>query len=99
MPGQTTERQCSTVEERWIRPSCLDCTLPGERRDLDTLEAPRPLARSALRARASSLYAAVFLDRGRSRKRIQAKIMLGSSYMARPTWLYLPGGILVLKDR
>ncbi len=71
----------------------------GERRDLDTLEAPRPLARSALRARASSLYAAVFLDRGRSRKRIQAKIMLGSSYMARPTWLYLPGGILVLKDR
>ena len=71
----------------------------GERPDLDTLEAPRPLPRSALRARASSLYAAVFLDRGRSRKRIQAKIMLGSSYMARPTWLYLPGGILVLKDR
>ncbi len=37
--------------------------------------------------------------RGRSSKRSQAKNMLGSSYMAKPTWLYLPGSILVLKDR
>ena len=44
-------------------------------------------------------YWTAFFVRGRSRKRIQAKIMLGSSYMARPTWLYLPGAILVLKDR
>ena len=32
-------------------------------------------------------------------KRTQAMIMLGSSYMARPTWLYLPGAILVLNDK
>ena len=44
-------------------------------------------------------YATVLVGRGRSRKMIQAMIMLGSSYMARPTWLYVPGAISVLKDR
>jgi len=68
----------------------------------DSLQSSLPELGATLRhigARAPSLYAAGFLDRGRSRKRAQAIIMLGSSYMARPTWLYLPGAILVLKDK
>ena len=58
-----------------------------------------PIRYRHFRARSLSLYVGNFFDRGRSRNRIQAEIMLGSSYMARPTWLYLPGAILVLNDR
>ncbi len=97
------ERLDETSSSDWPRPLC-SVGLPdfANVATLDMVSASescmRP-ERSHFRARSLSLYVGNLFDRGRSRNRIQAKIMLGSSYMARPTWLYLPGAILVLKDK